>query len=72
MASFCKQCSLELFGKDYEDMLGLTTEQDEDKDQFAVVLCEGCGPIQVDKSGSCISYDCLKGGHNGHSQIPLA
>lgn len=24
---------------------------------------EGCGPIQVDLSGCCISTDCLKAGH---------
>lgn len=60
MASFCKQCSDELFGKDFGDLKGITTIQDEADGKAAVVLCEGCGPIQVDTLGRCISLDCLK------------
>lgn len=25
---------------------------------FSSVLCEGCGPIQVDADGNCVSGDC--------------
>jgi hypothetical protein len=30
------------------------------------VICEGCGLIQVDQLGQCISKDCLKQGQYGH------
>lgn len=30
---------------------------------YAVVLCEDCGPIQVNANGDCISGDCFKPGH---------
>lgn len=63
MADFCKQCSLELFGKDFEDFKGATTETDVKNKLAAVVLCEGCGPIQVDPDGACISEDCYEKGH---------
>ncbi len=61
MADFCKQCSLAGFGDDYGDLAGLITE-DDTKSGFvsSVVLCEGCGPIQVDHTGKCISTDCLE------------
>jgi hypothetical protein len=60
MADFCKQCSLEIFGKDYKDMAGLSTEEHTKKGKFAIVLCEDCGATQVDHDGVCISKDCLK------------
>ena len=60
MAEFCKQCSLELFGEDYGDFAGLTSKKQYKKGFAAIVLCEGCGPIQVDPEGKCISPDCLK------------
>lgn len=63
MADFCKQCSLEHFGHDFKDMAGLTTPEDVAIGMYAVVLCEGCGPVQVDEDGSCISEDCEKQGH---------
>ena len=63
MADFCKQCSVELFGKDNEYLKGLTSKSSWEKGEAAVVLCEGCGVIQVSPDGSCISEDCLKQGH---------
>lgn len=63
MAEFCKQCSLNYFGKDFEDFKGITTVEDWAKDMAACVLCEGCGSIQVNPDGECISEDCLKRGH---------
>ena len=68
MADFCRQCSIEYFGKDYEDFKGLTTPEDEKQEMAAVVLCEGCGHIQVDNAGNCISPDCDKKGQ--HLDIP--
>jgi len=57
MAEFCKQCADEHgFEPDY---VGLSTEKDTRAGLFCVVLCEGCGPAQVDHEGRCISPDCL-------------
>lgn len=58
MADFCKQCSIETFGKDFGDLAGITTEEDENQGLYAIVICEGCGVIQVDQHGSCISVGC--------------
>jgi len=63
MADFCKQCSTELFGKDFEDFKGITAKEDWAEGKAAVVLCEGCGSIQVDTDGACISKDCIEKGH---------
>lgn len=60
MADFCRQCSLEIFDHDHGDMANITTEKSQAKDLYALVLCEGCGPIQVDHKGNCISLDCFK------------
>ena len=66
MASFCKACSIELFGKDLGDLAGITTTKNEASGLAAVVICEGCGVIQVDHEGNCISPDCLCKGQPGH------
>ena len=58
MADFCRQCLLEIFGEDTEDLANITTSANEEHGFFAVVLCEGCGPIQVDRAGNCLSKDC--------------
>ena len=60
MADFCKQCSIELFGKDFGDLANITTSEQWEDEVVAVVLCEGCGVIQVDPEGRCVSPDCLK------------
>lgn len=51
MADFCKQCSLETFQKDFGDLAGLSKLEDTAAGLYPVVLCEGCGPIQVDHTG---------------------
>ena len=61
MADFCKQCTLELFGSDMpNDMAGITSKEDWKQGLSCLVLCEDCGPCQVDPEGNCISPDCLK------------
>jgi hypothetical protein len=60
MADFCQQCSINLFGEDFGDFNGITKHKDFEKGLSCVVLCEGCGVIQVDPEGRCISKDCLK------------
>lgn len=62
MADFCKQCSLEILGEDFEDLKNLSTKEDTELGLFANVLCEGCGFIQVDHNGCCVSLDCEKHG----------
>lgn len=60
MSDFCKQCSEEIFGKDFKEMAGITTSENQAEGKYAVVLCEDCGPVQVDVDGRCVSKDCRK------------
>ena len=60
MADFCTKCSIDMFGKDYKELAGLSTAELTEEGWFPVVICEGCGPIQVDHEGNCISKDCLE------------
>ena len=69
MADFCKQCSETLFGKDFGDLKGLSTE-DTKNNLFPVVICEGCGSIQVDHEGRCISTGCYEN-HNNETTTKL-
>lgn len=66
MAEFCKQCSIDLFGKDHGDLAGITKVEDWQKGEAAVVCCEGCAFIQVDPEGNCVSKDCERAGERGH------
>lgn len=77
MADFCRQCSLTLFGEDFGDLANFTPVADWDKGLAVSVLCEGCGPIQVDPKGNCVSPDCMCQGQQGHglpwiNQNPVA
>lgn len=64
MADFCQQCLVEMFGDDRtKDLAGLSTEKDTQDGLFCVVICESCGPIQVDHNGKCISPDCPEHGN---------
>lgn len=65
MAEFCEACSKEL-GHPYGDFRGLTSNENWENGKAALVLCEGCGPIQVNPAGFCVSNDCLKAGQEGH------
>lgn len=69
MADFCKQCSVGLWPdkpEGYNDFIGLSTFEDTCKGLYAIVLCEGCGPCQVDHLGNCVSSDC----HEKHGGPP--
>ena len=57
MADFCQQCSLEAFDKDTKDFAGLSNAVHTKNGLYAVVLCESCGPCQVDHNGKCITHD---------------
>ena len=65
MADFCKQCSIENFGCDYKDLAELCSKEDNMQDRYNEVLCEGCGSIQVNYLGECITIHCLKKHMNG-------
>lgn len=60
MADFCMQCSEEMFGNDHKELANQCTLADNVKGLFAVVLCEGCGPCQVDHEGRCVGGDLCK------------
>ena len=60
MADFCKQCSIDHFGEDFKDHAGISTIDDTKNALYAFAICEGCGFIQVNHEGECISKDCLK------------
>lgn len=66
MADFCKACSIKNFGNDYEDLKNITKEKDWKEGKASVVICEGCGVIQVNLEGNCVSEDCLEKGKPGH------
>lgn len=60
MADFCKQCTEELFQVGHNDLSNLVSAEEEAEGYMATVLCEGCGPIQVNREGKCLSHDCDK------------
>lgn len=69
MADFCKACTEQMFGvcaAENNDLKGLTGTKEWDEGLAVSALCEGCGPIQVDPEGNCVSTDCLEHGKPGH------
>lgn len=64
MAEFCNACAKELGFEG--DFIGTTPTDVYLNGRATSVLCEGCGPIQVDPTGFCISLDCLEKGKPGH------
>ena len=65
MADYCFQCTRDILGVNpvYNDLAELSKPEDTAKKMYPVVLCEGCGPIQVNHLGICMSDDCLEKGH---------
>lgn len=59
MADFCKQCA---------DDMGFPTSDFIDPNlkygMYQFNLCEGCGPIQINNKGECVSPDCMQQGHH--------
>ncbi len=66
MADFCKACSIDSLGEDTEDLANITSKEDWEKGLACAVICEGCGIIQVDPEGNCVSKDCLLKDKPGH------
>jgi len=48
----CKQCSIDLWGKDCGDLKGVAPL---DSSRGWPVVCEGCGPILVNSEGECLT-----------------
>lgn len=67
MADYCLQCIEELFGGNKSDFEG-TSQENWDKGLANLEICEGCGCIQVDTRGRCIS-DCIMGHGDGKKAI---
>jgi hypothetical protein len=59
MADFCLQCSLEMFGKDFEELKGLGNGKTLEPEYGWPAICEGCGMTLVDDAGVCLGK-CLK------------
>jgi hypothetical protein len=57
MADFCKDCSIELFGEDHGDLAGISIKENEAEDLYPIVICEGCGIIEVNTEGVCQGCD---------------
>lgn len=65
MADFCKQCTAKFLGAGLgSDFAGDITEEEERNNICVSVLCEGCGPIRVDREGNCLELDCDEDGHS--------
>ena len=52
MGDFCKDCSIEMFGKDFQELANLCQAG-----YVVQVLCENCGYIWVDESGTKVAED---------------
>lgn len=71
MADFCLECSDNMFGEGYCDFIGVTLPETWARGEACVVLCEGCGWIQVAPNGACVSEDCLKKDNPDHIKVRL-
>ena len=69
MADFCRQCSLEIFGKDTQELAGLGDGRELTEGHGWRALCEGCGPAIVDDEGRCISPWCLERHGEGWHEV---
>lgn len=69
MSSYCKACSEEIFGEDFRELANITKKEEWENGKAAVVICEGCGAIQIDPEGNCASFDCDKKGQKGHGEV---
>lgn len=54
--TFCQQCSMVLLGIDCKDLAGITTVAQLSQGRAAIVKCLGCGTIQVDTQGKCLTH----------------
>lgn len=64
MADFCKQCSIEIFDKDFEELANLGGAHKLAEGEAWHALCEGCGPTLVNDLGECVDPHCDKHGEH--------
>ena len=62
MADFCKQCSIAMFGKDFEELAGASTAEDTANGLYTYQLCGTCGFVRVDHEGKCVDPECMEHG----------
>jgi len=61
MADFCKQCSIENFGEDTQDLAFLGGYAPTLLPNMGYpTICEGCGITMVNDYGECIDHSCLR------------
>lgn len=76
MADFCYQCTRDILGVDdkvtidgeevqVNDFIGLCSLVQNKGGLYSTVLCEGCGGIQVNYLGQCVSTGCIKNHKDG-------
>ncbi len=73
MADFCRTCTEDdgLPGGDYENGTGdlqNLVESEQRHTHVARVICEGCGPTEVDIKGNCMG-NCLNKDHGRRELI---
>ena len=66
MAEYCSACSKDIFKRDGRDFSGLTSDGEFNRGLACVVICEGCGVIQVDPKGRCLTA-CSRRNYPGHN-----
>lgn len=73
MADFCKQCSEEYFGYDAKDFVSesLTESMFINEGKILLSICEGCGYIETNHLGECVSLDCEKHGEENKVKFPV-
>ena len=50
--AYCKDCSINTFGRDSHDFSGFVTREEfEETGEYVAAVCEGCGVIGVDHNG---------------------
>jgi len=68
MADYCNQCT----GQHCQgDLSELSSAADTLKGLYPLVLCEGCGTIQVDHEGNCVSHIHHEDGSYEERQQPI-
>ncbi len=57
MADFCRDCSIEHFGKDFKELANLSTPEDTAAERYVQTICEGCGFVWVNHEGVVVHRD---------------
>ena len=64
MPNLCNACAAEVHCNG--DFKGIAEDEVWELGKAAMVMCDGCGIIQVDPEGNCVDSDCKKKGTKGH------